>query len=66
MSILSFSTWKMGDGKLSGRYQLPLAPRPDGLVSWDCAQPPLWKTSSPPGQGEGADGAGRLICSPWS
>lgn len=54
------STWKMGGGKLNGFMQLPLAPRPSGLVLWDCAQPALWKTSSPPGQGELADGAGKL------
>lgn len=26
VSILSFSTWKMGGGKLNGFMQLPLAP----------------------------------------
>lgn len=51
MSILSFSIWKISSGKLSGCNQLLLAPQPNGLVSWDCAQPALWKTSSPPGQG---------------
>ena len=62
VSILSSSTRKMGGGKPSGCNWLPLALRPDGLVSCDCAQPALWKTASPPRQGEVADGAGKL----WS
>lgn len=60
VSILSFSAWKVGGGKLNGSTQLPLAPQPNGLVSWDCAQSALWKTSSSPGQGKVADGAGEL------
>lgn len=50
--------WKVGGGRLSGYNRLPLAPGPDSLVPWDCAQPALWKRASPPGPGEGADGAG--------
>lgn len=60
VSILFFSTWKMDGRKLNGCMLLPLAPWRSGLVSWDCAQPALWKTSSPPRQGEVADGAGKL------